>query len=68
MKIPRIIKIGSSIELIYQLHFLRNFRKKCNIVKSVMVDELNINYYYYNYNHKLRHFVLLLLITYCNVC
>ena len=51
------------------VHFVRKFRKKCTLFrKSVMVDELNINYYYYNYNHKLRHFVLLLLITYCNVC
>ena len=24
------------------VHFLRNFRQKCNFVKSVMVDELNI--------------------------
>ena len=27
---------------IKNVHFLRNFRKKCNFVKSVMVDELNI--------------------------
>ena len=30
-------------ELIYQLHFLRNFQKKGNLGKSVMVDELNIS-------------------------